>query len=51
MKTFLQTLTILFVTALFFSCESDPILEDFEVANSLNIENVDVEDDLSLIHI
>lgn len=47
MRTYIQTIVILLVTALFFSCESDPVFEDFETANNtLNFENIEgVEDD------
>lgn len=42
MKKYIQTIVILLVVTLFFSCESDPLLEDFETTNNtLNIESIE----------
>ncbi|MFC4634657.1 hypothetical protein ACFO3O_12105 [Dokdonia ponticola] len=42
MKKYIQTIVILLVVTLFFSCESDPLLEDFETTNTiLNIESIE----------
>ena len=45
MKKYIQTIVILLVVALFFSCESDPLLEDFETTNTiLTIESIEDAD-------